>query len=156
MIYVFDTSAFISLFTNFYRKRFPTLWTNFDQMIADQRIVSTREVAREIEDQVDELNAWMKQNAAVFSVPTTAEGAFVAEIYKVPNFRNNIEQRKLLKGGKNADPFVIAKCSVLDGASVVTLERYKHTAAKVPNICEHFGIKCMNLEQLMEAENWSF
>jgi hypothetical protein len=93
----------------------------------------------------------------VFATPTRDEALFVSDIYQVPHFQANIEQKKLLKGGKNADPFVVAKCSVLgDDASVVTLERHKRNAAKVPNICEHFGIASMDLEQFMEAEEWTF
>ena len=156
MVYVFDTSAFVSLFGNFYRQRFPTLWNLFDQMIADDRIVSTREVAREIEDQTDDLTTWIKQNPAVFATPIEAEGVFVGEIFKVAHFKANIEQKKLLKGGKNADPFVVARCSILSQGTVVTLEKYKTNAAKIPNICRHFGIACMSLEQFMEAENWRF
>jgi predicted transcriptional regulator len=82
MIYVFDTSAFVSLFKSFYRERFPSLWSKFDQMVADTRIVSTREVGREIEEQEDNLKEWMKQNPGVFTTPTSTEGAFVAQIYQ--------------------------------------------------------------------------
>jgi hypothetical protein len=28
--------------------------------------------------------------------------------------------------------------------------------AKIPNICEHFNVKCVNLEKFMEVEGWSF
>ena len=35
---------------NFFRSVFPTLWDNFDQLVADSEIVSVREVLREIED----------------------------------------------------------------------------------------------------------
>jgi hypothetical protein len=48
--YVFDNSPLSALFRNYYRKSFPTLWQRFDQLVADGRLVSTREVFREIED----------------------------------------------------------------------------------------------------------
>ncbi len=50
MTYVFDTNAFSQLFHSYYPGRFPTLWANFDQLIEDGEITSTREVGREIED----------------------------------------------------------------------------------------------------------
>ena len=61
----------------------------------------------------------------------------------------------LLKGGLNADPFIIAKAGAIEG-TVVTLEVEKPKAAKVPNICNEFDIPCINLEQFMEAEDRQF
>jgi hypothetical protein len=84
-----------------------------------------------------------------------AEGAFVARIYAVNHFQQNIEQQKLLKGGRNADPFVIAKAAVEDRA-VVTMEILKPNAAKIPNICQHFNVRCFSLEEFMAAEGWVF
>ena len=70
-------------------------------------------------------------------------------------WRSKHWQRKLLKGGKNADPFVIARAAV-EGGIVVTMEQLKPKAAKIPNICQHFGIQCLTLDEFMEAEGWEF
>jgi len=67
-------------------------------------------------------------------MPTAREAEFVARIYAVPHFQQNIEQKKLLKGGRNADAFVIAKAAA-EERCVVTIERYKTKAARIPNIC---------------------
>ncbi len=155
MIYVFDTSPLIILSRNFYRKRFPTLWEKFDSLIANNKIISTRESFREIEEQDDDLYKWAKLHEDIFEIPNIKEAEFIKQIYAIPHFRDNIEKQKILKGGLNADPFVIAKAFNY-GASVVTLEKKKPNAAKIPNICEHFNIICMNLEKFMEKENWSF
>ncbi|MDG9669419.1 DUF4411 family protein [Hahella sp. CR1] len=157
MIYVFDTSAFRDVFKSYYKERFPSLWEKFDAMILNGSIVSTREVMKEIEEQTDDLKEWSEQNQDVFSIPTPKEAGFIREIYNVKHFQANIEQKKLLKGGKNADPFVIAAAAGRDPiASVVTLEKEKPGAAKIPNICKHFKVPCINLEQFMEAEDWRF
>jgi hypothetical protein len=156
MSYVFDTSPLSALFKNFYRRRFPSLWERFDDLVANGRIISTREVSREIEDGATEhLRDWAAQHQDLFTVPTAAEGAFVARIYAVPHFQQNIEQQKILKGGKNADAFVIAKACVEHG-TVVTMELLKPNAAKIPNICQHFSIPCLSLEEFMEEEQWQF
>jgi hypothetical protein len=60
-----------------------------------------------------------------------------------------------LKGGRNADAFIIAR-AVVEDRTVVTMEIFKANAAKIPNICGHFGVRCMTLEQFMEVENWQF
>lgn len=156
MIYVFDTSAFITLFRNYYRKRFPSLWELYEKMIEGGSIVSTREVRREIASP-ESLVGWVKDNTEIFSTPTAAEGAFVGKIYAVPHFQKNIELKKILKGGTNADPFVIARAAVLkDYKAVVTMETAKKNAVKIPNICDHFKVDCLSLEEFMEAEGWVF
>jgi ABC-type uncharacterized transport system YnjBCD substrate-binding protein len=98
-MYVFDNSPLSVLFKNYYRGRFPTLWKNFDELVANGGVVSTREVLREIEDSsIAELREWAKNNSKVFTVPTPEEAAFVAKIFSVAHFQQNIEQQKLLKG----------------------------------------------------------
>ena len=67
----------------------------------------------------------------------------------------NIEKQKLYKGGRNADAFVVAR-AFASGGTVVTAEHLKPNAAKVPNICKHFGIPCLDLEGFMESEGWEF
>ncbi|HME23821.1 MAG TPA: DUF4411 family protein [Acetobacteraceae bacterium] len=156
MSYVFDNSPLSVLFKNFYRRTFRSLWERFDDLVANGNIVSTREALREIEDGApDDLLEWAKRNSKLFATPTAAEGAFVARIYGVRHFQQNIEQQKLLKGGKNADPFVIAKAAV-EGRAVVTMEQLKPNATKIPNICQHFGIKCLTLEEFMDEQGWEF
>ena len=156
MIYVFDSNAFSQLFRSYYRGRFPSLWNLFDEMVEDGSIISTREVLREIEDSsIESLRDWSADNKAVFTTPTAAEGAFLAKIFSVSHFQQNIEQRKLYKGGKNADAFIVAKAAVIDG-TVISLEQEKPKAARVPNICTHFEVPCMSLEEFMEAEEWEF
>jgi hypothetical protein len=155
-MYVFDTSPLSTLFKNYYRSRFPSLWKLFDEMIVKGTIVSTREVGREIADgPVEAARLWAADNPKIFSMPGADEGAFVGKIFAVPHFQQNIEQQKLLKGGKLADPFVVAKAAVT-GFTVVTVEKYKENSAKLPNICRHFKVPCFDLEEFMEKESWTF
>ena len=156
MSYVFDNSPLSTLFKTFYRNRFPSLWVRFDHLVANGQIVSTREVLREIKDGATEsLRDWAAQHQQLFTTPTAAEGAFVTRIYAIPHFQQNIEQQKILKGGRNADPFVIAKAAVEQG-TVVTMELLRPNAARIPNICGRFNIRCLSLEEFMEREGWQF
>ena len=43
------------------------------------------------------------------------------------------------EGGRNSDPFIIARAAV-EGRTVVTMELFKVNAAKNPNICRHFSV----------------
>ena len=42
--------------------------------------------------------------------------------------------------------------------SVVTGEKRKGNPArpKIPDVCEAYGIKCLNLLELMKSEGWKF
>jgi hypothetical protein len=156
MTYAFDNSPLSVLLKNYYRRRFPSLWERFDDLVGNGRIVSTREVFREIQDGAFEsLRDWAAQNVELFTTPSAEEGSFVARIYAVPHFQQNIERQKLLRGGRNADPFIIAKAAVAE-CSVVTMEQFRPNGVKIPNICHHFAIPCITLEQFMETEGWEF
>ena len=157
MTYVFDTSSLIDLFNNFYESRFPSLWRNFDQLVALQQIVSVREAANEIKSHYkeDRLTEWIKQNPSVFTEPTEDEVVFVKKIFEQAHFQTLISRKNRLKGQPVADPFVIARAQVFN-ATVITQERFKENAAKIPNVCEHFGIRWTDLEGFMEQEGWEF
>jgi len=72
--YVFDTNAFSQLFHSYYRNRFPTLWEQFDELVENGEITSTREVAREIEgDRVVALREWAANQRSLFPMPDADE-----------------------------------------------------------------------------------
>lgn len=155
MIYIFDSNVLITLFRNFYRSRFPSLWQKFYAYVIDGQILSVREVMNEIEDRDDQLSKWAKQNRDIFTHPSTEELAFITEIFKVAHFQALVRTEERLKGKPVADPFVIAKAKIIQGC-VVSDEKLKPNAAKIPNVCEYFGVAHLNLEGFMEKENWTF
>ena len=156
MIYVFDSNSLITLFKNYYKERFPSLWGKFDELVSEQRIVSVREVRNELSSYDDELSKWAKSHREIFHTPSTEELGFVAEIFRLSHFQAIVRKREQLSGKPVADPFVIAKAKSIEDGCVVTEEANRPHAAKIPNICTHFQIPCMNLEKFMELENWVF
>jgi hypothetical protein len=66
-----------------------------------------------------------------------------------------IRRKERLQGKPVADPFVIAKAKIVQG-TVVTQELWKDNSAKLPNVCDHFNIPCIDLENFMEKEDWTF
>lgn len=156
MTYVFDTSSFLVL-KNYYPSRFPTLWKGIEELVKAQSLISVREVLKELESygERDFVLDWAKSNKEIFLIPTNAELGLVSQIFAVPHFQSLIGQRNILKGTPVADPFVIAVAKVRDGC-VVTEETMKPNAAKIPNVCEHFGIEYTNIEGFMNKEGWTF
>lgn len=156
-VYVFDSGPLIDLFRHYYRTRFPSLWESFDAMVIEGRITSTREVFNELEGRGDNLATWCKENRQqVFLTPSTQEQEFVRKLFEVRHFQEMIRRKARLQGGPVADPFVIARAKCLENGCVVTTEKHSPNAAKIPNVCEHFGIDCTNLEEFMEREKWRF
>jgi len=155
-MYIFDTSSFSGMF-KFYPKRFPTLWGLFNELINDDKLISVDEVYMEIQSFDQQNRIWVEKNKSIFHPPSSDEGAFIQEIFKAKNghFQQSIGDAKLLKGGFCADPFIIASAKIKNG-TVVTEEKLKPNGSKIPNICEHFQIACLNLEKFMEKENWEF
>lgn len=154
-MYVLDTSVISALHRNYYRSRFVSLWKAFDAMVDQGRFTSTRETLRELEDRGGDSYDWADTNQDLFVTPDAREGAFVARIYAVEHFQANMERQKLLAGGRNADPFLVARAAVVEGV-LVTMEQPRPNAAKIPNICRHFGVPCVDLQGFMEREDWVF
>ncbi|HVS30724.1 MAG TPA: DUF4411 family protein [Thermoanaerobaculia bacterium] len=98
---------------------------------------------------------WIKENSEIFRVPTAAETSFVAQIFQVPHFQMLVSGKGVLAGKPAADPFVIAAAKI-HGGTVVTDETKKPNASRIPNVCEHFGIPCLNVEGFLIAEGWRF
>jgi hypothetical protein len=104
----------------------------------------------------DELEIWSKVHRdSFYSNPAPSELAFIRRIYSVEHFQHNISSQKLLKGGPFADPFIIAKAYVENG-TVVSQEEFKPHSARIPNICEHFHIPCIKLQEFIQQQKWSF
>jgi len=156
MIYVFDTSSIRSL-QHFYPSVFKTIWDGLDGLVQQQNLVSTREVWNELERQnvSADVLAWAKQNKQIFTTPAAAELQFVAQIFQTKHFQSLIGEQQRLKGMPVADPFVIA-CAKIKGGTVVTEEQLKPKAAKIPNVCAHFNVPCIDLEGFMQQQGWNF
>ncbi len=156
MKYVFDSDSLINLFRHYYPERFPTLWEKFDALVSAGELISVREVFNEIGSGKDLLAFWAKeQKNVLFLESTPKELQFIGEIFQVRHFQAMIRKQERLKGKPVADPFVIARARI-SGAYVITQEKNTKNAARIPNVCKHFGIPCINLEGFMEKENWTF
>jgi len=156
VIYVFDTSSLRSL-QHFYPTVFVTIWNGLNSLVQQSSLISTREVWTELERQnvSADVLAWAKQNKQIFTLPDRDEQRFVAKIFQVPHFQSLIGEQQRLKGMPVADPFVIA-CAKIRNGTVVTEERLKPHAAKIPNVCKYFDVPCIDLEGFMQRQGWTF
>lgn len=155
MIYVLDTNSFREL-ERYYPDIFTTFWELFQAEVDKGDIVSVREVWRELQACPEtSVIEWAKTNSEIFRPPTPAEAAFVGQIFAVPHFGQLISAKAQTTGQPVADPFLIAAAKIY-GGTVITQERLKPNAAKIPNVCEHFRIPCITLEGFLKSKRWSF
>ena len=165
MKYVFDTCSIRAL-QHFYPAIFGTIWQKINELVECEEIISTKEVERELGNQniSKDIQEWLKNRKSMFKKPTAEETEFVREILQTKNFADLIGKKQLLKEQPVADPFVVA-CAKQHNATVVTDEGWDRkkdslalspNAAKIPNVCQHFGIPCIDLETFMNEQGWRF
>lgn len=157
MKYVFDNNSLTSIFKFYYFESFPSFWDKFNRLVISGDIVSVREVRRELEamNRWNYIKNWASDHPNFFESPSKEEMEFITEIYKIRHFQLNIEKKILLKGSPIADPFIIAKAKT-NSAIVVTEEKFKENASKIPNICKRFDIEYFDLEGFLIKEDWKF
>ena len=149
-VYCIDTSALIAAWYERYKpNRFPKLWDEFDALIKASRLVSSSLVLRECSKQrSEELHDWLQPRTSMFQVPDeTVQG-------QVDHIVNTYTG--LVSAGKEkfqADPFVIAQSKV-GGYTVITEETGPTSLAKIPGVCNAMKVDCINLMQLIDAEDW--
>jgi hypothetical protein len=136
-------------------------------LCSKRKLISTREVFNELErqDVSAEVLKWAKDNKSdIYYAHCAANFKFVATIFQVKHFQSLIGVQQRLKGTPVADPFVIA-CAKISQGTVVTEEGWlrpsdkltpKPKAAKIPNVCAHFKVPCVDLEEFMQQQGWAF
>lgn len=155
-LYVFDTNS-LSVFGNYYPETFSSFWDQLEALVAAGSLVSCWEVLKEIErySKFEHLNEWVNRNSKLFAKPSGDEMSFVSDIFKIPHFRQLIGRNQQLTGSPVADPFVVARGAILGGC-VVTEEAHRPNAAKIPNVCDHFGVSCTDVKGFLAELGWRF
>ena len=157
--YSLDTNTLSLVYRFYYKDRFPSFWSRFNNLVISGRAYSVSEVEAELRQRSGLIAAvqQLKQlNQEFFTLPSAEEQAYIGHIFNVPHFRNLISAKAIAKGSPVADPFVIAKAGASMGICVVTEESRLPNAVRIPNVCDHFDIECINLQQLMQREGWQF
>ena len=156
VLYVFDTSS-LAVLENYYPDRFGSFWKDLTALSAAKRMHSVSEVRKELptSNTRDFLLTWLDGRDGLFPTPTADEGTFVRGIFVVPKFQALVKQKSRLTGTPVADPWVIARAATL-GATLVTEESVKPELIRIPAVCKHFKIPCVNVERLMADEGWKY
>lgn len=152
MRYCLDSNTLIEAKNIHYGMSFcPAFWDMIDLQSKTGAIFSIEQVCDELITGNDELARWVKKrkhSSLFIDTEDEATQLVFQEIveYVIDNFAE--EQAAHFLGG--ADPWLIAKCKVLE-ATLVTKEVFISGTKKVkiPNICEAFGVNYIKTHEMI-------
>ena len=138
-LYCLDTSALIQPWNTYYAMDLcPDYWAVIDKLAADGVFFCTMEVKREIKKKDDGLSAWVEARPHIFREITE-------DVQR--NLRRILATHKeLVKAGKDrsmADAWVVAH-AITENATVVTKEGFAPRKIKIPDVCGHYSVRCID------------
>ena len=148
--YVIDSSALFDLKNQYPSHIFSSVWERFNEMVLENKIVSTREVLREISKGNDELIEWAKENVDFFLEPSNEELFIMQDIMQTKYTQREIDKYSTRPW---ADPFVI---SCAKHFRLPLIQHEKNDPFKIPTICKTLDVECLTLIEFFEEENWTF
>ncbi|WP_407283257.1 DUF4411 family protein [Methanolobus sp. WCC1] len=165
VFYVIDTSSLIDMGRNYPMSIFPSFWRKFEELIHHHRIAAPDIVLSELERQDDELTDWAKIHSQILFRDSSDMYLRVIDI--LSEFPKLIDPND---DHEQADPFLIAMAlEITDGPQkslfdcpevvIVTQERYngkRSKKTKIPQVCTHYNIPCIQLLDLITNEGWEF
>lgn len=163
--YVLDTNVFIEAHKRYYAFDIcPGFWGWLSHRSTRSDIVSIDRVKEEIVGYRDALSEWAKDPAREDLFADTTEQA-VSDAYKrvIAWVDRNPQFQPQAKSefAAGADGWLMAY-AIVHGSVLVTHEVYEpgiKKAVKIPNVCEEFGVRCMDtfamLRQLQVRFDWN-
>jgi hypothetical protein len=162
--YSIDTSVFLDIWCPpegniFSSERMPELWAHIERLIDEGKIIASKEVLDELERNANpELTAWLKDHKGMFvfsKAQLDAASSIINEFYS--QYKNGYKPEV----GDAADPFVVSTAMV--HSAVVITQEHRQPAhipsevnvPKIPSVCEHYGIECVNIEQFITREGFN-
>lgn len=153
--YSFDTSSLIHAWRRAYPPhRFASVWTAFDELIDDGRMLASIEVFHELKKKDDDVYAWAKdRKEALFrEIDDDVQGEVVRLMTTYPR----LVDTKIGKSG--GDPFVLAQALAAAPRLTIVSEEAGGSlkSPKIPYVCQQEGLRVINLLTLIEDEDWTF
>ena len=147
MKYSFDTSGFLNPWKHFYRpNRFPKLWKDIDALIQSQEIVATEMVYQELKAKNDDLTKWIAARKERLLIKIDEE-----QMRIVGEIENEFPDLVPIKSTTDrADPYVVALARYKRLVVVTDEKRPRKGRVKIPQVCEHYGIDCIDFQRFLD------
>ncbi len=156
VVYSLDLSALFAAFNERYPiANFPGFWSKMEELIKSDRLIMA-EVAFEKALKDEGVKNWCNDNQLASYLRSVTDDALqrkVSEILLL--FPKLLDDRR---GKSGDDPWVIALAMVTQNCIVVTEEQSTRTRdrPKIPDVCAHFNLECIQLVELVQREEWIF
>lgn len=154
MRFLLDANTYIQAKNQYYGMDIcPAYWDWLDQQVELGELASIDMVGMELKAGHDELAKWAKDRPHHFisNDDEATQQVFIGIVQHLMTGDYNAGSRDNFIA--KADPWIIAKASVL-GATVVSHEsRLEPTTkkVKVPNVCDEFGVTCISTFELLRS-----
>jgi hypothetical protein len=170
-LYIIDTSSLIQIKDRYPVRTLPGIWDDLNTLIVNKRLIAPEEVKKEILDGNDVLVPWVHEHDRMFrSNRHLIALTRIPVLEKFPEIANyNTEKRH------HADPFVIAlgmkirdnpqKALITFEPVIVSDEKSDlvknpklpvSQVKKIPDVCAHFGLRCINHLEMFKQEGFRF
>ena len=152
--YALDANILISCNRSYYPFDIaPSFWNQLKEKGCN-KVVLIDKIREEIYGNEDELSHWLQTAESYFIIRSSSDGNILSNYSKIINFIQSSEQYK--QSAKDefasvADSWLCAHALTYEYI-VVTQEKYEPNIkkqVKIPNVCEAFNIKYINLLQFM-------
>jgi hypothetical protein len=169
-LYIIDTSSLIQIKDHYDRHILPGIWKDLEQLIIDQRLVAPEEVKNEILDGDDNLVSWVQRHSRMFYPNGDLIGLTQNDVLKkFPHMAKEDSEKP------NADPFVVALAFMISQGPQQALISHNPIVVsdeksdlvknpklpfsqikKIPDVCSHFELKCINHLEMFKTEGFRF
>jgi uncharacterized protein DUF4411 len=153
LTYCIDTSALLDGWERWYPPEiFPSLWKRLAALIKEGKLIAPEDVLIELKKKDDDLTKWVKAQAGLFQPLDIPTQEALREV--MGSFERLVNTQK---DRSTADPVVIALAKAR-GFAVVTGEKPSGNPSrpKIPDVCESFSIRHLNLTMLIRENGWTF
>ncbi len=158
-MYSIDTSALIGWWVRRYPPEvFPSLQKKVEELIAANRLRTSRMVMDELGSKPDPLYVWAQGQSGFVLAVTQPVSNRAAEL--IGQFPILIDPQA---SKPQADPYVIALAET-EHWIVVTQETFATTKTSgkrrkrtyIPDVCHAINVRCIDFLELMKKEGWKF
>lgn len=156
VVYSLDLSALFAAFNERYPiENFPGFWRKMEELIRSDRLIMP-EVAFDKALKDERVKEWVTDNQLRPYLRRPIDEPIQSKVGEIlEEFPRLLDDRT---GKSGDDPWVIALAMVSHNGIVLTEEKptgVKHRP-KIPDVCAHFDLECIQLVELVQRENWVF
>ena len=157
MLYLLDANVPIDANRYYYpMDRVPQFWEWLIALAQSRQIKIPREICEEVSERTDAVSNWLKENSADMLLQETPSPPMVSRVI-LEGYAPDLTDDEIEKTGK--DPFLIAY-ALADSinrtvvSNEVSRPTIKRANRHVPDVCQHFNIRPINVFTLIQELNF--